>query len=124
MSIEEAIRHLQEARKYPVAYTEEEQKAYEMAFAALRAQKATLDRSRWEGCKYCKGRIAPDYQIKPCGNGDLDARAVFCNGDDGPGIVLLINRNEASGYFDILFCPMCGKPLTEDAWAELERRVK
>ena len=38
MTKEEAIIHLTEARKYPVAYTLEEQEAYEMAISALREQ--------------------------------------------------------------------------------------
>ena len=43
MTAEEAIKYLQEARQYPVAYTEQEQEAYEMAFAALRAQQKLND---------------------------------------------------------------------------------
>jgi len=45
---------------------------------------AKLDRSRWEGCQYCK---------------------------DMPTSIL-------KG-----FCYACGRPLTEEAWAELERRI-
>lgn len=29
----------------------------------------------------------------------------------------------ANSAFKINFCPECGRPLTEDAWAELERRL-
>lgn len=43
-----------------------------------------LDRSRWEGCEYCK---------------------------DIPKSIL-------KG-----FCYACGRPLTEEAWAELEQRI-
>lgn len=46
---------------------------------------AKLDRSRWEGCEYCKETVPKWYLWK--------------------------------------FCPDCGKPLTEEAWAELERRI-
>jgi len=54
--------------------------------SALRAQQkpAKLDRSRWEGCEYCK---------------------------DIPKSIL-------KG-----FCYACGRPLTEEAWADLERRI-
>lgn len=46
MTREEAILHLTEARKYPVAYTLEEQEAYEMAISALREQDVV--RSKWK----------------------------------------------------------------------------
>ena len=68
--------------------------AYGIAIRALHAQKdsnlveidqvkpAKLDRSRWEGCEYCK------------------------------------NMSTLKG-----FCYSCGRPLTEEAWAELERKI-
>ena len=68
--------------------------AYGIAIRALHAQKdsnlveidqvkpAKLDRSRWEGCEYCK------------------------------------NMSILKG-----FCYSCGRPLTEEAWAELERKI-
>ena len=52
MTIEEAIHHLENARKYPVAYTDKEQEAYEMAFSALRAQQ-TIDSSVEGMCCDC-----------------------------------------------------------------------
>ena len=36
--------------------------------------------------------------------------------EDLTGIVYVEVKNE--------FCPVCGRPLTEVAWAELERRIK
>lgn len=55
-------------------------------YVVLRSQQkpAKLDRSRWEGCEYCK-----------------DIPASIRKG----------------------FCYACGRPLTEEAWAELERRM-
>lgn len=90
MTTEEAIKHLKEARLYPVAYSEEEQEAYDMAFDALRCKDAPtkLDRIRWDGCGWCRR-----FQGK-------------------------FDETKADRY-----CKLCGRPLTEEAWAELERRI-
>ena len=48
----------------------------------LRTQPAKLDRSRWEGCKWCMG-FCPEVTGDP--------------------------------NWDYKFCPMCGRPLTEEA---------
>ena len=62
---------------------------------ALRAQQipGKLDRSRWEGCGVCNG----------CGVGG--SNELLCSGEEAK------------------YCPFCGCPLTEEAWAELERRI-
>lgn len=57
-----------------------------------------LDRSRWEGCFLCNGEK-------------------YLNGD----VCVLGTHYVGVSEFD--FCPNCGRPLTEKAWAELERRV-
>lgn len=56
---------------------------------------AKLDRSRWEGCKDCKRQW---------------------------GVL-----HDRTSRFEIrrkMFCGSCGRPLTEEAWAELERRMQ
>jgi hypothetical protein len=35
-------------------------------------------------------------------------------GDKVPGIVIYSNYGMARGYFDIAFCPMCGRKLVEE----------
>lgn len=62
--------------------------ALNMAIDALRAQQPTtkLDRSRWEGCKFC-------------------------------------NKINPTCLKGIMYCAKCGRPITEEAWAELERRI-
>lgn len=66
-----------------------------IAVTALRGQRtpAKLDRRRWEGCVVCNG----------CGADG--SRELLCGG---------VNAK---------YCPFCGRPLTEEAWAELERRM-
>lgn len=83
-------------------------KALEMAVDALRAQQTPLDRSMWEGCCYCQGTRWLGGQI--CGE-----------------IHSLKGRPEVNfkteGMLSFLYCPRCGRPLTEEAWAELVRRI-
>lgn len=69
--------------------------AAKMAVSALRAQQepVKLDRSRWEGCVVCNG----------CGVGG--SNELLCGGVEAK------------------YCPLCGRPLTEKAWAGLERRI-
>lgn len=98
MTKEEAIKHL---KMYVDnnCYTTQHQDACRMAIAALRDKKNTamLDRSRWEGCKYCAdgspySKLMYDYQVRSVDVGR--------------------------------YCKMCGRPLTEEAWEQLERRLK
>lgn len=84
---------------------------------ALRAQQspAKLDRSRWKGCEHCTtGRDYNDYKKWTEGElGEIRISKDELNIDVGP-------------YWEtvkIKFCPFCGRPLTEEAWAELERRI-
>lgn len=93
MTIEEAIQHCEgvadgktEQGKCPECAADHRQLAeWLLELVALRTwQSRPLDRSRWEGCEYCKD--IPESILKG-------------------------------------FCYACGRPLTEDAWSELERRV-
>lgn len=88
MSAEEAIKKLTDrpiSSKNEIIVDSDFIEAIKLAIAALRSHQvpAKLDRSRWEGCPYCK-----------------DA------------------RNDHVPY-----CQYCGRPQTEEAWAELERRI-
>lgn len=92
--------------------------ACRIAVAALRAQQypAKLDRSRWEGCEHCMaGWDYNDYRKWLEGElGEIRISKDELNIDVGP-------------YWEtvkIKFCPYCGRPLTEKAWAELERRIQ
>lgn len=67
----------------------------------VRAQKthAKLDRSRWEGCFLCKD-------------------ATYLDGD------VCVSGTHYIGLSEFDFCPTCGRPLTEEAWAELEKKLE
>lgn len=58
-------------------------------FCWIHHRPAKMDRSRWEGCRFC--------------------------GDEEVVNFLLAKKEK--------FCPYCGRPITEGAWAELERRM-
>ncbi len=64
-------------------------------------------------CEFCNRHAGngqecgKDYPIHPCGNGDLGIRAEYIDG----GIVLFKDLNLASGYFDINYCPICGRKI-------------
>lgn len=93
--------------------------ACRIAAAALRAQQTPLDRSRWEGCEYCahqKDNIELCLMLSH-DESDCD-RGMYIH--DG----CLISNSGEFQYVKIRFCPMCGRPLTEEAWAELERRLE
>lgn len=53
-----------------------------------------IDRSKWEPCKYCEGGIYSDFAYD------------YSMGEDTGN-----------------YCKYCGRPMLEQAWEELERRV-
>lgn len=73
---------------------------------------AHIDRSEWEPCEHCKpSEYPPDY-YGPHNFPIVENEIYFYDTDDGW-------QGE-----EIKYCPWCGRPLTEEAWVELERRVK
>lgn len=72
---------------------------YGKYFIAYPYPPAHIDRSKWEFCLWCK-----DLQYLP---------HEMCADVKMPG----------GSEIGASFCPSCGRPLTEEAWAELERRV-
>lgn len=93
--------------------------ALDMAIAALRAQQSKLDRSRWEGCDLCiswdTGKPIDDMR------GDIITHHGACTSCYGFGEIYDYRDKKVLGYFK--FCPYCGRPITDEAWAELERRI-
>lgn len=106
MTNEEAIERLSLLKIFDAPDLNE---AVKMAISALRAQQAPakLDRSRWEGRTHCENRCCCTCKYSttsetksPCKECDVEEMHDPQN-----------------------FCPNCGRPLTEEAWAELERRI-
>lgn len=79
---------------------------YNIFWRAYAYQPAHIDREAWEPCKLCGGAKYVYGQ----------ASAVAPNEDKGQ------IETEVEGDFD--YCPICGRPLTPEAWAELEKRLR
>lgn len=101
--------------------------AVDMAVSALRAQHdvkcveieafkpAKLGRSRWEGCERCNW------------NWNLEDLGAWMRGELGEiriiGDVMPCGVSSAQTVEQIKYCPFCGRPITEEAWAEMEMRI-
>lgn len=79
--------------------------AQKMGLDALHAQQTTtkLDRNKLDGCEWCHDEVFFD-------NEDMELELQHPL-EDEPRMV----------YPN--YCPMCGRPLTEEAWVELERKI-
>lgn len=95
--------------------------ALNMALDALRAQQppARLDRSRWEGCDCCKG----DLEGYTTQFRDASGRSRPLYIPEGEAMIVAPGKYNHRFCIPIKYCPMCGRPLTKEAWAELERRI-
>lgn len=73
---------------------------------------AHIDLEKWEPCEHCKpSKNAPD-RWGPHQFPIDDSAIYYYDVDDG-----------WEGE-EINFCPWCGRPLTDEAWAELEKRIE
>ncbi len=89
---------------------------------------AHIDRSKWKPCEFCNGKTVL-YQY-------TNSTKLFVNTFGGAASLVTecnvcppyadccMKDISANSAFRIKFCPECGRPLTEEAWAELERRVR
>ncbi|NCE63703.1 hypothetical protein D1159_03695 [Pseudoflavonifractor sp. 524-17] len=111
MTIEKAIKTLERKTTIPgdgFSFVQIEE-ALEMAISALRAQQSrTL-----ESCEMCSTQWT---QADWADGGAHDFRI------DGDTLYYFDAQFGWEGV-KINYCPFCGRPLTEEAWAELERRI-
>ena len=85
---------------------------HQLRWIAYAYPPAHIDREAWEPCSRC--RPQENSLDRFSGHEFLidDAEIYFYDSEDG-----------WEGE-EIRFCPWCGRPLTEAAWAELEKRVR
>ena len=79
---------------------------------------AKIDREKWKPCELCK-RID---EVDPCyKDGCFRKNAPECDFRCDKFLDWRADRKKLTGA---AFCPECGRPLTEEAWAELEKRIR
>ena len=120
MTIEEAIKHF-ESYVGNECYTANHQNACKMAIAALRAKQgpAKPGRSLLDGCDCCKG----DLEGYTACFRDVNGRSRRIYIPEGEAAIVVPGKYNHKFCIPIKYCPFCGRPLTEEAWAELERRI-
>lgn len=84
------------------------QRSYGSDWLAYSYPPAHIDRSEWEGCRKCRSCWTCKSAIEPVRA--ENSKCFLCE--------------DLSNYEPLNFCPHCGRPLTEEAWVELERRLK
>lgn len=96
---------------------------------------AKLDRSKLKACRMCDSaftnpELTPDNDLSywSIGKCEKGYRMFIRSGDGKPVEILVEKWNDGAGWQIIghycpQYCPECGLPITEEAWAELERRI-
>lgn len=75
--------------------------------------------SQWMGCDYCKG----DCEGYTCCFRDINGRSRKLYIPEGKAAIVAPGKYSHKFYIPVQYCPFCGRPLTEKAWAELERNL-
>lgn len=105
-----------------------EKELYRLALSLYSYPPAHIDRSKWKPCEFCNGKTVL-YQYTNSTKlfvntfGGAATLVTECN-DCPPYADCCMKDISANSAFRIKFCPECGRPLTEEAWAELERRLR
>lgn len=79
--------------------------ALDMAISEMR-KPVKLDRNLWDGCEYCR---------KSCANCAEMGKRACCHS--------VIGDYECYVQGGKNYCSYCGRPLTEEAWEQLEQRI-
>ena len=87
-----------------------------------------IDREAWEPCEYCNGGRTLYQKTNSTklimNTFGMAATLVTECSSCPPHADCCIKDISTNSAFRIKFCPECGRPLTEAAWAELEKRVR
>lgn len=93
---------------YGLTYPDPDGKAglHKLGWVAYAYPPAHIDREAWKPCADCKSCVSCEYSMVPYG----EKPCTVCR-----------RKNK---FKPRKFCNSCGKPLTEEAWAELEKRLR
>ena len=65
-----------------------------------------------KACDYCDGGYFRYLPVKFGNNGDMGIRAeIIIEKKEDPYLQIYVDKYLSAGYFDIHFCPMCGRGL-------------
>lgn len=85
-----------------------------------------VDREKWKPCEHCGGSVPVPYKEK-----EYPGICNFEVGLDGGDEIAVIAYNHYTSVtteicfsFQVAYCPKCGRPLTDAAWAELEKKIR
>ena len=102
----EALKHINTSRVHPFLHWEEMAEVRDMAIAALRGPTREQVEKSWVGCEYCKKH-------------KINLVRIEMNYNDSPGSPERLNPTRVPK-----FCPMCGRPLTDEAVEITMRRLE
>lgn len=96
---------------------------------AIKQGETDVDISYWRGYRDCAKvmeRKRIDREAFGCEFCDAENHCANCLYDNLPGQMEPCRSCEAHNKWETAsrFCQHCGKPLTEEAWAELEKRMR
>lgn len=84
---------------------------YGKTWLAYSYSPAQIDREAWEGCEHCK-------------NDSMNGEGTSHDFRVSEGAIYYYDSEFGWEGVDANYCPWCGRPLTEEAWEELEKRVR
>lgn len=93
---------------FPDGYITVNERDYGTYFTTYAYPPANIGREAWEECESCRTCVSCLNSIVPYG----ESPCKECS------------FREKECYEPRNFCPDCGRPLTEEAWAELEQRLR
>lgn len=85
---------------------------HKLGWLAYSYPPAHIDRSKWKPCEHCKSAEYPPQKF--------GAHQFPVVGNE----IYFYDTEYGWEGEEIKHCPWCGRPLTEEAWAELERRLR
>lgn len=102
--------------------------AYGNTWTAYAYPPAHIDREAWKPCNMCGGaktlyQSTNNTQLFMNTFGGATTLVTECNACP-PHADCCMKGVSVNSAFKINFCPECGRPLTKEAWAELEKRLR